>query len=79
MMVSDDPISRLEFASKEIDRVFGDGFAAQHPELVAIVVQTAASDFAALAIARALQDVAVSLAAPEEAIVPPRELMRARP
>ena len=34
-----DPVSRL--------CVLGDGFAVAHPELVAIVVQTAASDWAA--------------------------------
>ena len=28
-----DPISRLEFARQEIDRVFGSGHAQQHPEL----------------------------------------------
>jgi hypothetical protein len=33
-----------------------------HPELVAATVQSAASDYAALAVARALQDVAAALA-----------------
>jgi hypothetical protein len=42
-----DPISRLELARREIDRVFGDGHARAHPELVAVVVQSAASDWAA--------------------------------
>jgi len=35
---------RVEPAREEVDRVFGAGFAAAHPELVAIVVQTAASE-----------------------------------
>ena len=30
----DDPISRLEVVTREIDRVFGDGHPAAHPELV---------------------------------------------
>jgi hypothetical protein len=42
-----DPVSRLQFAQQEIDRVLGAGFAVAHPELVAIVVQTGASDWAA--------------------------------
>jgi hypothetical protein len=29
-----DPINRLEVVRSEIDRVFGDGHAAAHPELV---------------------------------------------
>ena len=56
-----DPISRLKFARDEIDRVFGAGYAAAHPDVVAAVMMTAASDFAALAIARATQDVAAAL------------------
>ena len=38
----DDPISRLEVVTREIDRVFGDGYAAAHPELVIAVMQSAA-------------------------------------
>ena len=33
-----DPISRLEFARREIDRVFGSGHARQHPEVVVAVM-----------------------------------------
>jgi hypothetical protein len=62
-----DPISRLEFARDEIDRCFGSGYAVNHPEVVVCVMQTAASDFAALAIARAIQDVAAALLVEEEA------------
>jgi hypothetical protein len=56
-----DPISRLQFARQEIDRVFGEGYAAAHPDVVVSVMQTAASDFAALAIARAIERVADAL------------------
>jgi hypothetical protein len=45
--MSGDPISRLEVVTREIDRVFGDGYAAAHPELVAAVMHSAASDWAA--------------------------------
>jgi hypothetical protein len=38
----DDPISRLEVVTREIDRVFGGGHAAAHPELVIAVMKTAA-------------------------------------
>jgi hypothetical protein len=41
-----DPISRLEVCRSEIDRVFGDGYGAAHPELVIAVMQSAASDWA---------------------------------
>ena len=39
----------------------GDGFAVTHPELVAIVVQTAASDWAAARLAVAIERVAEAL------------------
>jgi hypothetical protein len=35
----DDPISRLEVVTREIDRVFGGGHAAAHPELVIAVMK----------------------------------------
>ena len=41
--MSGDPISRLRFCVEEIDRTLGPGFAREHPELVAAVMQTAAS------------------------------------
>jgi hypothetical protein len=34
-----DPISRLQLAQQEIDKVFGGGHAAAHPELVAAVLK----------------------------------------
>jgi hypothetical protein len=39
--------SRLELARAEVDRVFGDGHAATHPELVVALVHAASSDWAA--------------------------------
>jgi hypothetical protein len=60
-----DPISRLQFARDEIDRVFGTGYAAAHPEVVTAVMLTAASDYAALAIAGALQRIATALLEPD--------------
>jgi hypothetical protein len=79
--MASDPVSRLQFARDETDRVLGPGYAAAHPDVVIAVMQSAASDYAALAIARALQDVALALAEPadEPPIVPARELLRARP
>ena len=49
-----DPMSRLQLAQTEIDRVFGAGFAQANPGLVAAVMTSAASDYAAAHIADAL-------------------------
>jgi hypothetical protein len=61
--------------------VFGPGHAAAHPELVAVVMQSASSDYAAQLVARAIEHVAVALVEEEEAsgIVQPHELLRVRP
>jgi hypothetical protein len=78
-----DPISRLEVVQREIDRVFGDGYAAAHPDVVTAVVQSAASDWAATRLAVAIERVAEALLAEEaeeaQRILPARELPRARP
>jgi hypothetical protein len=37
--------SRLELARDEVDRVFGAGHAAAHPELVVAIVHAASSDW----------------------------------
>ena len=76
-----DPISRLQMTCDEIDKRFGAGFAASHPDVVCAVMQSAASDWAAQLIARGLQDIAAALAEPEEEdagrkIVPASELLR---
>jgi hypothetical protein len=75
-----DPISRLEVVQREIDRVFGAGYAAAHPDVVTAVVQSAATDWAATRLAVAIERVAEALLVEEEAqrIVPARELLRAR-
>jgi hypothetical protein len=82
MSMSTDPISRLQLAQQEIDKTFGVGFAEQHPEIVVVVVQSAASDWAAARLGAAIERVAEALLAEEEAeqhIVPARELLRVRP
>jgi hypothetical protein len=63
------PSAGCSSRSKEIDRTFGPDYAREHPELVAVVVQSAASDYAALAIARGLQRIAAVLIEPEEEAV----------
>jgi hypothetical protein len=53
--------SRLELARDEVDRVFGAGHAAAHPELVVAIVHAASSDWAARVITAGLQDIAGAL------------------
>jgi hypothetical protein len=53
--------SRLELARDEVDRVFGEGYAAAHPQMVLAVMNTAATDWAARVITAGLQDIAVAL------------------
>jgi hypothetical protein len=47
---------RMEVCQREVDRVFGDGHAAAHPELVVAIVHAASSDWAARVICAALED-----------------------
>ena len=77
-----DPLSRLQMARDEINKTFGPNFAEQHPEVLVVVVQSAASDWAAARLAVAIERVAEALLVEEEAqqhIVPARELLRPRP
>ena len=77
-----DPISRFEVCRREIDRMFGDGHAAAHPELVAAIMHSAASDWAATRIAVAIERVAEALLIEEvtqQRILPAHELLRPRP
>ena len=46
----------MDAAVLEIDKKFGKGYAKAHPELVGAFIQTAALDFGASVIARAIQD-----------------------
>ena len=41
-----DPISRLQLAQAEVDKVFGQDFAAKHPEVVSAVMISASLDWA---------------------------------
>ena len=59
--MTETPISRLRFARDEIDRVLGSGYAADHPEVIVAVMASAASDFMAITIARAIGEVAAAL------------------
>ena len=76
-----DPISRLEVCRREIDRVFGAGYAAA--EVVTAVVQSAASDWAASRLAAAIERIAEALlveeAETQQRILPAHELLRPRP
>jgi hypothetical protein len=77
-----DPLSRLQLAHDEINKTFGPNFAEMHPEVVVVVVQSAASDCAAARLAIAIERVAEALLVEEETqrIVPAREaLVRVRP
>jgi hypothetical protein len=69
-----DPISRLEFARDEIDRVFGPGYAAAHPDVVSAVMISASLDWAATTIAAAL--VVEDEPAPRELVRPSLHLPR---
>jgi hypothetical protein len=72
-------LDRLQTAAQKIDALFGAGYAAAHPEVLVVVVQSAASDWAAARLAAAIEHVAIALAEPEQHIVPARELLRPRP
>jgi hypothetical protein len=78
--MNSDPISRLELARTEIDRVLGAGYAAENPNLVIAVMNAASSDYAAQLIARSLRDIAVALLEEEPSVITQaHELLRARP
>jgi hypothetical protein len=80
LTMNSDPISRLELARTEIDRVLGAGYAAENPNLVIAVMNAASSDYAAQLIARSLRDIAVALLEEEPSVITQaHELLRARP
>jgi hypothetical protein len=75
--------SRLELARDEVDRVFGEGYAAAHPQMVLAVMNTAATDWAARLLGAALEDIAaalveggVGLSGTAGLVAPPRGLVR---
>ena len=49
-----DPVSRLQVAQAEIDRMLGDGYARANPQVVSAVMIFASLDWAAMTIAGAL-------------------------
>ena len=61
--------------------MFGDGYAAAHPDVVTAVVQSAASDWAATRLAIAIERVAEALLIEEaeQHLVLARELLHPRP
>ena len=61
-----DPLDRLQTAQQKIDALFGADYARSHPEVLVVVVQSAASDWAAARLAAAIEHVAIALAEPEE-------------
>jgi hypothetical protein len=48
-------------ARDEVDRVFGEGYAAAHPQMVLAVMNTAATDWAARLLGGALEDIAAAV------------------
>jgi hypothetical protein len=56
-----DPISRVELAQRELDRVFGENYALNHPQVLAATVQSASLDYAAHLLAVAIGDIAHAL------------------
>jgi hypothetical protein len=54
-------VSRLQHAQQEIDRALGPNFARDHPDVLIAVMQNMSSDYAALVVAHAIQDVAAAL------------------
>jgi hypothetical protein len=78
-----DPISRLQLAQQEIDKIFGAGYAAANPTLVAAVMASAASDWAAATVAAGLRDLARAWLAgddamPADSIARPAAILRPR-
>jgi hypothetical protein len=73
-----DPLDRLTLAQQKIDELFGAGYAHQHPEVLVMVMQSAASDWAAARLAAAVEFVGRALLVEEETqhIMQPRELLR---
>jgi hypothetical protein len=75
-----DPLDRLNLAQQKIDELFGADYAREHPEVLVMVMQSAASDWAATRLAVAIERVADALLIEEETqrILPAHEL-RVRP
>src|SRR6516225_8986107 len=61
LVMPDNPITRLTFIRDEVDRTFGEGYSAAHPDIVCAMLASAASDHAACILAHALSDIAAAL------------------
>ena len=61
-----DPLDRLSLAQQKIDELFGADYARAHPEVLVVVVQSAASDWAAARLAIAIERVAEALLVEDE-------------
>ena len=76
----DERLDRLQTAAQKIDALFGAGYAAAHSEVLVVVVQTAASDWAAARFSAAIERIAEALLVEEaeeaQRILPAHELMR---
>jgi hypothetical protein len=65
-----DPLDRLTLAQQKIDELFGVDYARTHPEVLVVVVQSAASDWAAARLGAAIERVAEALLVEEEPVPP---------
>jgi hypothetical protein len=63
----------------EVDRVFGEGYAAAHPDVVASVMLSGSLDWAAMHLAAAVRDVAAALVIEESRRSCPEMPFRLRP
>jgi hypothetical protein len=73
----DNPITRLTFIRDEVDRTFGEGYSAAHPDIVCAMLASAASDHAAFILAHALSDIAAALVVDDSDNVVDHGLVRA--
>ncbi|CAB3710338.1 Uncharacterised protein [Achromobacter denitrificans] len=53
--------SYLRAAETQIDAVFGDGYAREHPELIAAFMKTASDEFTRITTAKVLQNIGYAL------------------
>ena len=61
-------LERLQTAAQKMDALFGADYARAHPEVLVVVVQSAASDWAAARLAAAIERVAEALLAEDEPV-----------
>ena len=61
-------LERLQTAAQKIDALFGADYARAHPEVLVVVVQSAASDWAAQRLGVAIERVAEALLVEDEPV-----------